>query len=91
MYGLIKLYSGCENKIKIGVSASAIIKLHNAPTVIRTTASKPRPSSNSLWPGRIEAAVLGSGAPRKIEGIVEMNAFVIAIETMNKDRESGEK
>ena len=85
------MYIDCENKIKIGVSANASIRLHSEPTVIRTTASKPRPSNRSLWPGRIEAAVLGSGAPRKIVGIVEINAFVIAIETMKMERGSGEK
>ena len=45
-------------------------------------ASKPLPCKSILWPGKIERAVSASGAPKKIEGIVEMKTFEIAIEVM---------
>ena len=43
------------------------------PRAESRTASMPRPSSMSRWPGRTVKAVSESGAPRKMAGMASKN------------------
>ena len=45
------------------------------PRAESRTASMPRPSSMSLWPGRTVRAVSESGAPRKMAGMASKNVW----------------
>ena len=74
-----------------GNRAMTINKDIEEPINERTTASKPLPCINNLWPGKIEIEVDVSGAPRKIDGIESRKVFVIAIDRMIITRPNGEK
>ena len=45
------------------------------PRADRRTASMPRPSSMSLWPGRTVRAVSESGAPKKMAGMASKKVW----------------
>lgn len=79
---LVVLYRNFVSKIIKGVLVIAKIIPAKAPIVEIAIASNPRPCKSILWPGKIERAVSASGAPKKIEGIIEIKTFEIAMEVM---------
>ena len=54
-----------------------IISPNKDPIIVSFTASNPLPSKNNLCPGKTLKAELGSGAPKKILGIVLTKLCVI--------------
>jgi len=50
------------------------------PRAESRTASTPRPSCISLWPGRTDRAVSVSGAPRKTAGMASKNVWEMLAE-----------
>ena len=77
----------------IAMKGDKIIASINAirlPINVRITPSYPLPSNNNLCPGKTDSAVLASGAPKNIEGIVSKKVWVIAIEIINIDTISGD-
>ena len=79
-------YRNLVSKMIKGVLEIDKIVPAKAPIVEIAIASNPRPSNNSLCPGRIEREVSASGAPKKIDGIIEIKTFEIAIEVMKTAR-----
>ena len=55
------------------------ISPRNPPRAERNTASNPRPSMSSLWPGSTARAVVSLGAPRNMEGMKSINTWVMDI------------
>ena len=66
-----------------GIMDIASISAHSEPIIVSMTASCPFPFKSSLCPGRTESAEPGSGAPKKIAGIVSRKVCVTAIAIIN--------
>lgn len=61
-----------------GNNVADIIRPESDPIIVSFTAKYPFPSFSNLCPGRTPNAVLGSGAPRNMLGIVSRKVCVIA-------------
>lgn len=70
----------------------------NPPIKERRTASCPLPANNNSCPGRTERKFSSSGAPRKMEGINEINILEVVMAVIKiikgrekEDRKNGER